>query len=260
MEPIGTTSPVLDRTGTAICIGAGPILASWIGVCAQQDLLDLHKLSLMNIAPTSVASHVADDPAPTDAVLVMTRATRMHPGTSGHYAVSSGAYRVEAPVATDAPSEILDCSATWLELPTGSRIKMMPARAARALLVDLCGRVGDVRRWIYSSAVRGCGREGLQLQPAWYTFSSTEFMCRSNVPDSCIDCLRAAVESKIVTTGVEHLGCSPESRGPLWRASVDGFGETLRAIKERPSALSTVADPFTAKLLGNFDLLKESWR
>jgi len=89
-----------------------------------------------------------------------------------------------------------------------------------------------------------------------HTFSSTEFMCRSSVADSCIDCIRIAVEPECITTVVDHNGCRPRSRGPLWSASVDGLGHGLKGIGTVPTQTSTVADPFTTKLLGSFEALK----
>jgi len=145
-------------------------------------------------------------------------------------------------------------------LETGARLAIMSARCARRLVVVMHSMDASVTKWIYTPALRTCAQPGLSVQPAWCTFSSTEFMCRSSVADSCINCVRVAVEAGYITTGVDHTGCNPKSRGPLWSVSVDGLGSGWRGIGSEPTHTSTVADPFTAKLLGNFEVLKAVWR
>jgi len=75
-EMIGTVTPCAgpDGVGT-VALGTGQMIASAMGVMIQQDALDLNKLSLMGMSPSTVPAHAARLPRPGESVLAMTRPT-----------------------------------------------------------------------------------------------------------------------------------------------------------------------------------------
>jgi len=207
-EAIVATAQILDQDQRSVSISAGQLITSYLGVCAQQDLLDLHKLPLMSISPTSLALHFADDRTPNDIVIVMARPTRRHSHTADTYDATFQVYMIEPPENMMSPECVSNGISNWMMLQTGARLAIMSAKSARQLVVGMSSMAANVTRWICTPALRTCPQPQLSVQPPWYTFASTEFMCRSNVADSCIDCIRIAVEAGHITTDVDHNGCS----------------------------------------------------